>query len=364
MTDGLTLAVIDVGTVTTRLFVARTGEGGAVEPLERTSTIVNLGQGVDAAGRLAPEAIGRTLTCVRAYGARIGELASQGHPAEAVTITLTSAARDAANATDLLEPLIELGLKPQVIDGMVEARLSLLGVTGDFLGTPLLMADSGGGSTELALGLREPDGRLTAGAAHSFDVGCRRVTERFLGDPTQPPAPEAIAAARDFARRTLSAFFSSPSAFAGPGTPAVAPKELVCVGGTATSLVSVAHKLVPYDPSFVHLHRMSRQTVGELAAALLSLGAADRRRLPGLQPKRADVIAAGALILDELMDVSGFDSYVASERDSLYGLLACEQSVVLGRPGPVAPLWEAKASDAMAFARACVRGTDGKAVSC
>ena len=113
------------------------------------------------------------------------------------------------------------------------------------------------------------------------------------------------------------------------------PDTLVCVGGTATSLVAVANRLVPYDSAFVHLHRMAHAEVGALAARLLALSPAQRRDLPGLQPKRADVIAAGALILDELMAAGDFDAYTCSESDSLVGLLVCARAALAGEPSPL-----------------------------
>lgn len=383
------LAAVDVGTVSTRLILAEVTDDGRVRPLERQATITNLGSGVDATGALEPAAIERTCATVADYGARLAELAERGQAAEYVAITLTSAARDASNAADLLGRLAALGLEAQVIPGEVEARLSLLGVTSDFAGQAVLVADIGGGSTELIEGRREAGGRpnvpgegdgtggvqggmqaagagvgeseegaarpapmvpptpgaLLVGRGVSYDVGCRRVTERFFADE-QTPSPAAIDAARAFVRGTLGAFF----ALSGSGE-VPAPTTLACVGGTATSLVAVANRLVPYDSSFVHLHRTARIQVSELAERLLAMGVAERRALPGLQPKRADVIAAGALILDELMGLGGFDEYVASESDSLFGLLACVACAIDGRPSPIG--WQPCTGDAAPFLEAC-----------
>ncbi len=392
MTDAegaMTLAAIDVGTVSTRLIVSEVDAAGRTRPFERQARITNLGMGVDATGRLEAAAIERTVACVTAYGRRVAELAREareGHGASEgngthedgapaarwVTITLTSAARDAANADDLLGALRARGLDPQVIPGDVEARLALLGVTSDFPGQDVLVADVGGGSTELVCGRRDADG-LHVGRGHSFDVGCRRVTERFFGTGGGIPPTDGVRAARAFVRETLGAFFAddfagagalaagdaianASSASASPASPApfVAPRTLVGVGGTATSLVAVAHELVPYDPAFVHLRRMPRDLVRDLARRLLAMDVEQRRALPGLQPKRADVIAAGALIIDELMDVGGYDAYVASESDSLIGLLTCEYAAAHGVPGPLAPLWDARVTDAATFCDRCL----------
>lgn len=345
------LAVIDIGTVSARLALAEVGPSGAARMLERRSTITNLGSGVDATGRLEAAAVERTVGTVRDYGAVLAGWANRGVSTERVACTTTSAARDAANAAELTDALRGLGLAPQVIAGQVEARLALLGVTADFPGRDVLVADSGGGSTELAEGLRDEQG-LHAGRVVSLDIGCRRVTERFLAPPTgvdagaYVPAPAQVAAARAFAARTFAPFFAE-----GEG-----PRALVCVGGTATSLVAVANRLVPYDSSFVHLHRMARAEVGELARELLALSPARRRDLPGLQPKRADVIAAGALILDELLAAGGFDGYTCSESDSLAGLLACARAAADGEPSPLGTGgWLPQLADGAAFAAACAR---------
>lgn len=330
-----TLAAIDIGTVSTRLIVARVDEAGRVSPLDRQAIITNLGLGVDARGLLDQQAVDLTCQVVAGYCVRIPR------DAERVAVTLTSAARDASNADAVLCPLREMGLDPQVIPGQVEARLSLLGVTSDFVGTPVLVADIGGGSTELVEGMRRRDAHLQVGRAVSLDVGCRRVTERFFGE-ADVPAPDDVRAARAFVLETLAPFFCAGEGGGQTGS----PRTLACVGGTATSLVAVANGLVPYDSSFVHLHRTTRDCVRGLAERLLAMDGAARRSLPGLQPKRADVIGAGALILDVLMEAGGFDEYVASESDSLFGLLACMRAQADGVPSPFG--WEVRTSPASA----------------
>ena len=321
-----TLAAIDIGTVSTRLIVARVAPNGAVDALVRDAQVTDLGEGVDASGELLQRAIDRTCAVVADYVARIDGMAGEGLPVEAVATTTTSAARDASNAAELLGRLTEMGLAPQVIDGGIEARLALLGVTGDFPDTDVLVADIGGGSTELTVGGRH-GGSLAVGASVSYNVGCRRVAERYLAGGEGMADTECVAAARSFVAETLGAFKEK----AGQDL----PRTLVCVGGTATSLVAVANRLVPYDSAFVHLHETSRDEVARLAGWLLGLTLDERRALAGLQPKRAAVIGAGALILDELMGVGGWDRYVASEADSLFGLLACARCAVDGLESPV-----------------------------
>ncbi len=327
-TDRHLLAAIDIGTVSTRLIAARSLPDGGFDVLDRQATITDLGEGVDASGRLSPSAVARTVGTVEAYLDRLRALARrQGVCGAVVSTTTTSAARDAANAGDLLDPLKRAGLAPQVIEGRVEASLALLGVTGDFPGKDVLVADIGGGSTELTSGGRGPDGALREERGVSYNVGCRRVTERFFPDGG-PVSPAAATAARTMIAQTLAPHFA-------PGCGAEPPATLVCVGGTATSLIAVEHGLVPYDSAFVHLHRMGRTSVRNLAERLCSLSADQRAQLPGLQPKRASVIAAGVLILDVLMELGGWDSYTASESDSLAGLLACIRAAREGRPSPI-----------------------------
>lgn len=334
------LAAIDIGTVSTRLIVAAADSRTpapleAREPLrnalpvtlgavlERDAVITDLGEGVDATGALTNAAIERTVRTVAAYVERIRARAAAASTTALVATTTTSAARDAANARELLDPLQALGVAPQVIEGATEASLALLGVTADFGTAPVLVADIGGGSTELTVGRRRDDGTLVRESCASYNVGCRRVAERF--ELAQGPAsPEAAAAARAFIASELEEALANRP----PQT------RLVCVGGTATSLVAVAHELVPYDSSFVHLHTMDRAAVHALAQRLLALPLDQRAQLPGLQPKRAAVIGAGALILDELMALGGFESYTASESDSLQGLLGCLTAVRDGVDAP------------------------------
>ena len=331
--DGRIYAAIDIGTVSTRLIVARVDEEGRVEPLERQARITDLGEGTDATGALAPAAIERTCAVVADYLERLRLLgAERGWPPCSVATTTTSAARDAANAADLLDPLRRLGLDPQVIAGGIEARLALLGVTADFAGRAVTVADIGGGSTELTVGRRAAgrDGVLEVGESVSYNVGCRRVTERFFAEAGEGAAdPGAVERARAFVAAELAPFFEEGRGHGAAGT------RLVCVGGTATSLVAVSHGLVPYDSAFVHLHETSRAEVGRLAGELLAMPLAERRALAGLQPKRAGVIAAGALILDVLMGLGGWDAYAASESDSLFGLVACMDAAQRGEGSPI-----------------------------
>ena len=186
------VAAIDIGTFTMRLAIADVADG-RVQSMRKQSTIVNLGQDVDATGMLALDAMKRAFLCARAYA----QMAKEAD-CDALCCTLTSAARDAGNSDELMAALSSLGITPEVIPGEIEGALTFLGVAQDFPSTPILVADNGGGSTELALGKLE--GRvLDLRWVKSVDVGCRRVTDRFFteGDPV---GEETLSAAHAFAR--------------------------------------------------------------------------------------------------------------------------------------------------------------------
>lgn len=302
------VAVIDVGTVTARLAIADV-EDNKVVRLMRQSTIVNLGEGVDQSGVLLPAACKRLLDCIDGYVAQI----AQAHVAT-VCCTLTSAARDARNSADLLAELKARGLKAQVIPGEVEGMLTFLGVAQDFSTSRLLVADNGGGSTEFALG-RLADGRTPElDFVRSIDVGCRRVTEKFLSR-TDPPLKEDIEAAHAFAAESFAQVFNEGECYGGKR-----PDRLVVTGGTSTTIVALAKALVPYDSSHVHLARLTRQAVEEQENRLAAITLAERAELPGIQVKRAPVILGGVIAVFEIMRASGMQELTVSESDLLFGL--------------------------------------------
>lgn len=318
------VACIDIGTVTCRLAVADV-VAGKVARLHKRSTICDLGENLTQTGVIGPAAKERVLTCVDAY---LEEARRLG--VARICCTLTSAARDAGNSSELLDAFARRGLDAQVIPGEVEGSLTLLGVAQDFPGRRVLVADNGGGSTELALGRLGADG-LEIGAVRSVDVGCRRVTERFLsaGDP---PSDEDVAAAHAFAAAPFD------QTVAKLGLRDAGAERLVVTGGTVTSLVAIDAALEPYDSAFVHLHELSRATVDELERRLARLTVAQRAELPGLQPKRARVILGGAIAVAELMRATGFETLTVSESDLLYGLALTVDAACEGGPSPVS--WE------------------------
>lgn len=346
------VACIDIGTVTARLAVADV-EGGRVQRLAKTSTICNLGQDVDRTRMLARDAMKRVFLCCHEY---VASAAAAG--AEGICCTMTSAARDAGNAAELEEALRSLGLEPEVIPGEVEGALTFLGVAQDFGGKKILVADNGGGSTELACGVLR-DGVLDLRFVESTNVGCRRITDKFLSGSELPSAQD-LRAAHEFAaglfspaveRGGLHAAGARPEVTAGDGagqagrapTPAGAPvagapEALVVCGGTVTTLVALDLALAPYDSGRVHLARLSRQKVADLEENLAGLTVERRAELPGIQPKRAPVILGGVVAIGELMDQTGFGELIVSESDLLFGLSLAAATALPGADGEKSPV--------------------------
>ena len=343
------LAAIDIGTVTARLALAQV-EDGRVIRMAKYTEIVNLGEGVDKTKRLLAEAIHRCVGCVSSY---VDHARKEG--AEAVVCTLTSAARDAENAPDLGMGLASLGLEPMIIPGEIEGALTFLGVSHDFENHRILVADSGGGSTELVVGTlagqpaaqgagqntgqstdqlggQQIGGQqLDINFVESVDLGCRRLTERFNLSSDHPLA-EDIDGAHKMAAQMMS------EAIGRAQQQCAAPELLVGVGGTATSLIAVRDHLDPYDPSKVHLNHISIDEVSQIEGLLANKTLKEREDIPGLQAKRAPVMLAGTILLAELMKNSGFKHLVVSESDLLFGLVITAAAVHQGKQSPV--IWQ------------------------
>lgn len=318
------VAAIDLGTVSSRLVLAQV-EGGAIVESSKHTEITDLGEGVDATGRFCEAAVERVLAACRMF-------VDEAHAFGAVCIctTCTSAARDASNAALLLDGLRELGLEPQVIPGEVEARLTFFGVAHDFADERIIVADSGGGSTELATGVYAPErgvyaperGVFALEGTRSLDIGCRRVTERFFS--ALPPADGELAAAATWAGEQFAAYFEGlPSDFE-------CAERLVAVGGTVTTLVALVHELEPYDSSFVHLRELSLDQVSAAIERMSVLDTDGIAALPGVQPKRAGVILAGAVVIRELMRAGGYKTLTVSENSLLAGMAATINEVLDG----------------------------------
>ncbi len=318
------LAAIDIGTVTARLALAQV-EDGRVIRMAKYTEIVNLGDGVDKTKRLLPEAIRRCVGCVSSY---VDHAKKEG--AEAVVCTLTSAARDAENAPDLGMGLASLGLEPMIIPGEIEGALTFLGVSHDFENHRILVADSGGGSTELVVGTLASQ-QLDINFVESVDLGCRRLTERFNLSADHPSA-EDIDGAHKMAAQMMS------EAIGRAQQQCAAPELLVGVGGTATSLIAIRDRLDPYDPSKVHLNHISIDEVSQIEVLLANKTLKEREDITGLQAKRAPVMLAGTILLAELMKNSGFKHLVVSESDLLFGLVITAAAVHQGKQSPV--IWQ------------------------
>ena len=295
-----TVAAVDCGTNSLRLLVSRDGRD-----LAREMRIVRLGAGVDATGRLDPAAIERTRVALAGYAATIERLG-----ATAVRMVATSATRDAANREAFVAMVHDvLGAEPEVITGDEEAALSYAGAVAGLAGVawPVLVADIGGGSTELVVG--DAHGPL---AARSVDVGCVRMTERRLH--SDPPSPEEVAAATDDVRAAL--------ATAARTVPVASAATFVGLAGSVTTVAAHALGLERYDPARIHGARIGRGDALAACADLLGRTREQRAALPFMHPGRVDVIGGGALVVAEVLRASGCDAMVASERDILDGIVA------------------------------------------
>ena len=308
-------AAIDIGTVTCRMLVADVDAAGTLTELAKEYTICNLGEGVDATGRLRPDAIERVLSAIDRYLV-VRDSYQEGEEPLTTIALATSAARDAENGADFIEALAAHGLPLTIIPGSREAGLSFLGAGSAFTGETILMVDIGGGSTEVAWG---PAGGLPV-FSRSFDVGCRRMTERFF--LSDPPRPEEMEAARDWARTMMEPFFTEHQ------EQLAMTERLVAVAGTATTVVSVREAMERYDSALVHKATVLRQDVADLEQQLGSLPLEQRRAVVGLDPGRAPVIVAGMVMLGVVMDLAAQETFTVSEADILDGmtLTAAEHS--------------------------------------
>lgn len=299
---------LDIGTVTCRLLVADVEDGRIID-VDKEYAITDLGVGVDATGRLSEAAIERVLACVDRYLEVLARYDTPEHPVRRLIAMATSASRDAANGPEFAARLAERGVTLAVIPGSREAQLTFLGASSDFPGENLLVVDIGGGSTEVVAGRFGED----PVASHSFNIGCRRVTERFFRD--DPPTPDQMDAARQWIRETMAPYFE------GLATAGFAIDRVVAVAGTATSVVSIREAMEVYDSSRVHKAVVA---AGELAAIEERLAAEpleERKATVDLDPKRAGVIVAGFVILEEVLALAGADAYTASESDILHGMI-------------------------------------------
>lgn len=301
-------AALDIGTVTCRLLVADV-EGGQVSEVAKEYAITDLGVGVDASGRLADDAMERVLATVDRYRETLDRCDTDERPLRGLIAMATSAARDAANADEFTARLAERGVTLAVIPGEREAALTFTGASADFPGENLLVVDIGGGSTEIVAGRRGE----TPVASRSFNVGCRRVTERFLTD--EVPTPAQMDAARAWVRAEMAPYFE---ALAARG---FTIDRVVAVAGTATSVVAVREAMAVYDSNRVHRAVVTSAELRAIEKSLAALPLEGRKATVGLDPKRAGVIVAGLVILEEVLDLAAADAYTVSESDILNGMI-------------------------------------------
>jgi exopolyphosphatase/guanosine-5'-triphosphate,3'-diphosphate pyrophosphatase len=294
------VAAIDCGTNSVRLLVAdRDGR-----PLDRLMRITRLGQGVDASGRLAPEAIERTVAVLREYR-RVMERFGVG----AVRMTATSAARDAANRAEFFEAAQEaVGAKPELLSGDEEGRLSFAGATAELEPErgPFLVVDIGGGSTELVVGRVEPVG------IRSLDVGCVRLTEKYL--TSDPPSAEQLSDALREVRDLLE-----DTAREVPET--TEAELMVGLAGTITTVAAIEIGLAEYVPDRIHHFSLTRDAAEDVFRTLATERRADRLHNPGLEAARADVIVGGCAVLVGIMRFFDFGGCLVSVSDILDGIV-------------------------------------------
>lgn len=291
------VAIIDTGTNSTRMLVARRA-GNELEELARLTTVTRLGEGVDAAGRLGAAARERVSRCVDEYAEIIA-----AHGVENTLMLATSSVRDSSDGEEFLAQLArQHGFSCGILPGKEEARLSFLGATlglGHASGR-IMLVDIGGGSTEIACGVR---GRIDY--ARSLRLGCVRISERFFRE--DPPAATELAGAASQIDATLAS---------GIERGRLGAVDLaVAVAGTVTTLAAIDLELQRYDRDAVHGHVLDRQAVDGMLERLARMDFSQRLAIATVGEGRADVIVGGALIASRVMEYTGVSSLTVSETD-------------------------------------------------
>lgn len=307
------LAGIDCGTNSIRLLIAEPVEG-RLRDVHREMRIVRLGEGVDATGQFAPEALERTRAALEDYAELL-----VAHGVSRVRMVATSATRDAANREVFFAMTARVlgravpGAIAEVITGQEEAELSFRGAVGelDSADGPFVVVDLGGGSTEVVLG--DLDNGVSA--SYSANVGCVRLTERCLH--SDPPTAEEVAAAREVARELLGEAVQA--------VPVQHARTWVGVAGTMTTLSALARGLPEYDSAAIHLSRVGFGDLTAVCDQLIGMGRAQRAALGPMHPGRVDVIGGGAIVVQELARIlaerAGIAELVVSEHDILDGIV-------------------------------------------
>ena len=309
-------AGIDCGTNSIRLLIADL-EGGQLRDVHRETRIVRLGQGVDATGQFAPDAIARTRAALADYAALL-----RIHGVERVRMVATSAARDVSNrdvffamTADVLGAAVP-GAGAEVITGAEEAELSFRGAVGelDSARAPFVVVDLGGGSTEIVLGGGQL-GEKNVAASYSADIGCVRITERCLH--SDPPTPDEVEAARQVVRERLDVALEV--------VPVQGARTWIGLAGTMTTLSALAHNMTAYKSAAIHLSRVSGGDLLAVCERLIGMPRSQRAALPPMHEGRADVIGGGAIVVEELAREltarAGIDELTVSEHDILDGIV-------------------------------------------
>lgn len=294
------VGIIDIGSNSIKFFVGEKCEDGTIKTIIDKNDIARLGEGLRETGRISDEALERNAQSVAAFAAEAKE-----NGADMIVSVGTMALRSAANGADFVARVKELcGVEVQIIPGEEEARLSYLAILS---GMPvpdgdLVIFDTGGGSTEFIFGKgTELVNRF------SVNLGAIRITEKFFSD--DPVAAGSVEAAVK----------EIDDEFAAAGV-AGTPVKLVGMGGTVTSMGAVKHKMVKYDPNVIQGSTLTKADIEEQIAEYSKRTIEQRRELPGLQPKRADVILAGACILKDITERLGVDELTISDRGLRHGL--------------------------------------------
>jgi exopolyphosphatase / guanosine-5'-triphosphate,3'-diphosphate pyrophosphatase len=309
------LAAIDCGTNSIRLLIAD-AKDGKLRDVHRETRIVRLGQGVDATGQFAPDALERTRAALADYAALL-----RTHNVERVRMVATSAARDVANrdvffamTADVLGAVLP-GAVAEVITGAEEAELSFRGAVGelDSARGPFVVVDLGGGSTEIVVGGGSAGDGVVA--SYSADIGCVRLTERCLH--SDPPTPEEVTAARQVVRERLDVALRV--------VPVEGARTWVGLAGTMTTLSALAHNMTTYDAAAIHLSRVAGNDLLAVCERLIGMTRSQRAALPPMHEGRADVIGGGAIVVEELARElhtrAGINELTVSEHDILDGIL-------------------------------------------
>lgn len=331
------LAAIDLGTVTSRLLIADVDEAG-IHELERHRQITHLGEGLVETGRISSAAIEREVAACKEFLAAIASRnACDERPVKRLIAVATSAMRDASNSEGVRAALREIGLDVTVISGEREAQLSFLGTLSGFVGEgrvpvaqepvlcyrSVMTVDVGGGSTEVILGSLGGNPPIPSiRREHSFNIGSRRVTDRFL--PSDPPSPTELRRAQAWIRNETQDYFAGIE---------VQPESMIAVAGTATTVVSVRDSLVEYDHRKIHGSVVTAVELDKIVNKLAKLNLEQRKQCKGLEPGRAPVIIGGLLTLQTSLELSGLNEFTVSETDILQGILLDAHRATATRSG-------------------------------